>query len=103
MPGRPTVCFGRTAHDVCLPRTASAHASKQLARSPRCLLPCTVPADDVVSCFKVQAFLLALFCWILPAYVLRRLEKQVGCCLTAAVLGYCRRWQALLLRSASAG
>jgi hypothetical protein len=51
---------------------------QQLAHWPRCPLLCSAVADDVVSCFKVQAFLLALFGWIIPAYVLRRLEKQVS-------------------------
>ena len=50
---------------------------QELAHLPRCPLLCSAVADDVVSCFKVHAFLLALFGWIIPAYVLRRLEKQV--------------------------
>jgi hypothetical protein len=78
-----------------------AACRQPLAKSPRCLLCVTrLAADAVVSCFKVQAFLLALFCWILPGYVLRRLEKQVCCCCccTPAALGLfnCCGWQAVL-------
>lgn len=36
------------------------------------------PAGTVLSCTKVQAFMLALLTWVLPSFVLRRLERQVG-------------------------
>lgn len=32
----------------------------------------------MLSCTKVQVFLLALLAWVLPAFVLLRLERQVG-------------------------
>lgn len=33
----------------------------------------------MISCARVQVFLLALLAWVLPAFVLLRLERQVGC------------------------
>lgn len=36
------------------------------------------PADVVVSCFKLHMFAMLTVTWVLPAFVLRRLEKQVG-------------------------
>ncbi len=36
-------------------------------------------AGPSLSCFKVQAFLMLMLCWLLPALVLRRLEQHVSC------------------------
>lgn len=64
-------------HAGCPPaRAACAHSTLTLTLTLTFAL--MHPTGDVLACLKVQAFLLALFAWVVPAFVMRRLELQAS-------------------------